>query len=155
MPSEKKKAILTDLLLTPEERDWYVNQLRDFKEHKLPELSRRQSELKPGDTDELDDLMEERPLLEGAIRNLERWLSQAGTISTQEAAKSDYARIGSHVLVRKQDGKECTYVIGLTLYDLPGRASGIQGSTWGSGVTNALLGKRAGEDVVVSSPGGK
>ena len=56
---------------------------------------------------------------------------------------------------RHDDGNERTYVLGLTFYDLEMPGQKVAGTTWGSGVAIALLGKRAGEVGVVEAAMGR
>ena len=142
-----------ELLLTPDERQRYVAQLRDFKERLLPDVKRRI--LNPDDPDALDDLNDEISFVQGTIGVLEKMLPNAGTLSSEAATTAGYVRLGSRVRVRHEDGTEEVFVIGLTLYDLPSPKSGLRGVTWRSGVALALRGKRAGESGVVRAPVGK
>ncbi len=66
-----------ELLLTPDERQRYVAQLRDFKERLLPDVKRRI--LNPDDPDALDDLNDEISFVQGTIGVLEKMLPNAGT----------------------------------------------------------------------------
>ena len=143
-----------ELLLTPDERQRYLAQLRDFKERQLPDIERQR--LHPESDDQvLDDLSDASSFVHGAIGVLERMLPQAGTLSSEAATAADYVRLGSRVRVEHEDGTGEVYVIGLTLYDLPPPKSGSRGVTWDSGVALALRGKRAGETGVVKAPVGR
>jgi transcription elongation GreA/GreB family factor len=144
-----------ELLLTPDERQRYNAQLRDFKERLLPDIQRQRLHPESDDADALDDLNDASSFVLGTIEVLEEMLPRAGTLSSEAAATADYVRLGSRVRVKHQDGTERVYVIGLTLYDLPPRNSGLRGVTWDSGVALALRGKRAGESGVVKAPVGK
>ena len=144
-----------ELLLTPDERQRYVEQLRDFKKRQLSDIERQKLHLESGDPDALDDLSDASSFVHGAIGVLEKMLPQAGTLSSEAATTADYVRLGSRVRVKHQDGTEEVCVIGLTLYDLPPPKSGLRGVTWDSGLALALLGKRVGESGVVKAPAGK
>jgi transcription elongation factor GreA len=145
-----------DLQLTPEERGRYLKQLHDFEERALPDVRRRRDALVgAGDDDAYDDVVDEESFVLGAIHTLRQALPRAGSISSEEAARADYVRLGSRVLVRYEDGTERRYIIGLTLYDLERPTPELAGTSWGSGVAKALLGRRTGDEAAVEAPTGR
>lgn len=143
-----------DLLLTPLERERYAVQLREFEERMLPGLEVKLKGMSADDEDAYDDILDAESFVEGAIGQLRQALRRAGSISTPEATKADYVRLGSRVLARHGDGSERIYVIGLTLYDLPPPTREVTGTDWGAPVAAALRGKRADEEAVVDAPCG-
>ena len=103
-----------------------------------------------GDGDS-EDAQNEYALLESRIQALRQTLSQAVVID--EAVLSDTVRLGSHVtiLALSEDGMLETYRV----VD-PAEADPVQGSiSYESPLGKQLLGKRAGEEVMVDAPGGQ
>jgi transcription elongation factor GreA len=93
---------------------------------------------------------EEQSFLEGRIAAIEQTLREA-TVIADVTDRSGRATIGSTVTVSGEDGDPVTFtIVGSTEADpAAGRISNV------SPVGRALLGSRAGEDVVVATPRGE
>lgn len=101
-----------------------------------------------GNDAEYDDAKNEQAFIEGRILELENIVKNAAVIQADHP--KGRVAIGSTVKVRTADGKTETYtIVGSTEADpLHGRISNE------SPVGRALLGKRVGDQVTVTAPGG-
>jgi len=128
-------------------------ELRQIREHRLPELSQRiQGATEDGDvTDnsEYEDLKEEYNRTEGRLQELENILESAVII--EEGSRDGTIHVGSRVTVRTPDDSEDeTWVL-----VSPEEAHAPEGRISSeSPVGQALLGSRAGDAITVTTPGG-
>lgn len=99
----------------------------------------------------LDAARERQAYIEGRIRELEGRLAHAVIIQPVAASSGDVVEIGSTVLVRNmKSGADVTYTL-----VRPGEANAAQGQiSFESPVGQALLGRRAGDEVEVAAPSG-
>jgi len=122
--------------------------LRTVRRPEVAEKIHRAKELGTVNNAEYDDAKNEQAFVEGRILNLERMLKNAAIIPA--AAPSDVVRVGSRVTVRNQEGELETYTIVGSAEANPSR--GLISNE--SPVGHALLGKKAGEEVLVQAPAG-
>ncbi len=127
-------------------------ELRQLREVRLPEItSQMQESVESGDNDdssETEPLREEYATVEARIRDLELTIEAAEIIP--EGSPDGVIGLGSHVTVRGDDGEERWVVVGPEEADAPeGRLSSE------SPVGKALLGARAGDSTVVTTPAGE
>lgn len=139
--------------ITPEGLDAVKRELSELKENRRPDIVRKIKAAR-----ELGDLSEnfeyhaaknEQGFIESRIAELEHIVKNARVIEA-EPAQPGTVGLGSTVSVAEEDGPEETYrIVGPTEADpLAGRISNA------SGLGGALLGKRAGQEVEVPTPGG-
>ena len=101
---------------------------------------------------EYDAAKNEQGLMEARIRDLEHKLKDPDII---EASDGDEVGPGSLVTLRPKeeaDAEEETYLVALSGEE---RAPGVRTVTSSSPLGEALLGRRVGEEVVYSAPGGE
>lgn len=98
-----------------------------------------------------EDAKNQQAFLEGRIQEIERMLERAEVIDEEAAHASKEVRVGSTVNVRSEDGKKHTYqVVG------PAEADPGEGRiSHESPVGRALLGKKRGDKVTVTTPRGE
>lgn len=129
-------------------------ELEQLKGAGREEMARRlRAAVQMGDLSENADYhkaKEDQGFLEGRIRELEYLLKNA-TIIEQNGNQVGVVDIGSHVTIQEADYPEETYhLVGAKEADpRNGRISNE------SPIGSALLGHRAGDNVVVETPGGK
>jgi transcription elongation factor GreA len=126
-----------------------LHELRDVRSPSVTARLRRAKELADTvDNAEYEDVRQDQAFVEGRIRDLERRLATAQLIAAEPAA--DRVRLGSRVTVVDDDGNaECYLIVGWAEADpRHGRISNE------SPVGHALLGRRVGEVVEISAPGG-
>ena len=101
------------------------------------------------DNAEYDDSKNEQAFVEGRILTLEK-IIEGAVIIGYDVGHSDNVRLGSHVVVVDSKGKKAEYtIVGSEEADpIQGRISNE------SPVGKALLSKKVGEDVQVSTPAG-
>jgi transcription elongation factor GreA len=122
---------------------------------KRPEvIARIKSAKELGDLKENADYSsarEEQSFLEGRIAAIEQVLRDATVIETPVGEAAARVMVGSNVTVEEEDGTIATFaIVGSTEADpAAGRISNV------SPVGRALLGRSAGEDVVVTTPRGE
>lgn len=138
--------------LTADGRTRLEEELRQLRDTKLPELtSRMQESAETGDNDdgsETEPLKEEFVHIEARIRDLEMTIEQAEIIP--EGSPDGVIGLGSHVTVRSDDGDEKWVLVGPEEADAPeGRLSSE------SPVGKALMGHKAGDSTIVTTPGGE
>ena len=132
-----------------ERLDHELHELRTVRRPAVSERIRRAKEFTDTvDNAEYDDAKQDQAFIEGRIQDLERMLATAMIID--EHPTVDFVGLGSHVLVEEEDGETQEYLIVGSAEADPrhGRISNE------SPVGRALLGKKVGEEVAVSAPGG-
>lgn len=119
---------------------------------KRPLVSERLRKAKEGtdtvDNAEYDDAKSELSFIDGRIQELEGLLAAAEMIADEP--HTDYVTLGSHVVVKDEDGETEKYMIVGSAEAEPrkGRVSNE------SPIGRALMGKRKGERTSVVAPGG-
>jgi transcription elongation factor GreA len=94
-----------------------------------------------------EDAKNEQARLEGRILELEQLLAKAKLI---DHVRTDVVSLGSIVHLSTSEGRECTYTI-VGAFEADPSARRISNE---SPVGRALLGHKAGDQVIVSTPGG-
>jgi transcription elongation factor GreA len=138
--------------LTGEGKARLEKELRQLREVRLPGIiAQMQDSAESGDNDdasETEPLKEEYATVEARIRDLELTIEVAEIIP--EGSPDGVIVLGSHVTIRSDDGEEKWVIVGPEEADAPeGRLSSE------SPVGKALLGARAGDTTVVTTPGGE
>ena len=138
--------------LTGEGKARLEKELRQLREVRLPGIiAQMQDSAESGDNDdasETEPLKEEYATVEARIRDLELTIEVAEIIP--EGSPDGVIVLGSHVTIRSDDGEETWVIVGPEEADAPeGRLSSE------SPVGKALLGARAGDTTVVTTPGGE
>ena len=141
------------VVLTLEGKAQLEHELEQLRTVKVPTLVSRLQQLSTegdiSDNSEYEDTKEELVLAEARIREIEHILRRAQVI-TQEGSR-DVVQLGSRVTVIDDEGITETWVI-----VGPEEANAMHGRiSIESPVGAALLGKRAGDTVVVQAPGGE
>jgi transcription elongation factor GreA len=141
------------VVLTLEGKAQLEHELEQLRTVKVPMLVSRLQQLSNegdiSDNSEYEDTKEELVLAEARIREIEHILRRAQVI-TQEGSR-DVVQLGSRVTVIDDEGITETWVI-----VGPEEANAMHGRiSIESPVGAALLGKRAGDTVVVQAPGGE
>lgn len=130
----------------------FEDELAELRNVRRPQVSERIRQAKEGtdtiDNAEYDDAKSEQSFVEGRILELEGTLAHARII--EEGPHADHVDLGSRVTVKDDDGIEEEYLIVGSVEAEPRR--GLISNE--SPVGRALLGKRAGEHVSVTAPGG-
>ena len=140
--------------LTREGKARLEEELRQLRDVRLPEISQRLHDATMDgdneDSSEYDGLKEERNRIEARINDLETVLEHAVII--EEGSHDGTVHIGSHVTVRAvDDDMDETWVI-----VSPEEAHAPEGRISSeSPVGQALLGRRAGDSITVTTPGGE
>ncbi|HWP29211.1 MAG TPA: transcription elongation factor GreA [Chloroflexota bacterium] len=126
-----------------------LRELRTVRRPAVAERIRRAKEFTDTvDNAEYDDAKQDQAFIEGRIQDLERMLATAVIIDEHPAA--DAVRLGSHVMVEDEDGETQEYMI-VGSAEADPRQGRISNE---SPVGRALLGRRAGDEVLVNAPGG-
>ena len=138
--------------LTQEGKARLEEELRQLREVRLPGITAQmQDSAESGDNDdasETEPLKDEYASVEARIRDLELTIEVAEIIP--EGSPDGVIGLGSHVTIRSDDGEETWVIVGPEEADAPeGRLSSE------SPVGKALLGARAGDTTVVTTPGGE
>ena len=138
--------------LTPEGKVRLEQELTHLNTVRLPELSQRIQEATEhgdiSDNSEYEDMKEEYMHVESRVYDLTQTLEHAEII---EAGNGDgTVQLGSKVTVRDEDGIEEVW----TLVSSAEASSSENRVSSESPVGKILLGKRAGEDATVETPGG-
>ncbi|GBD15342.1 Transcription elongation factor GreA [bacterium HR26] len=141
------------VVLTLEGKAQLEHELEQLRTVKVPMLVSRLQQLSTegdiSDNSEYEDTKEELVLAEARIREIEHILRRAQVL-TQEGSR-DVVQLGSRVTVIDDEGITETWVI-----VGPEEANAMHGRiSIESPVGAALLGKRAGDTVVVQAPGGE
>jgi transcription elongation factor GreA len=126
-----------------------LHDLRDVRRPATAQRIRRAKELAdPLDDADYYDADQDHALIEGRIRDLERLLAAARIIEQQPAA--NYVCLGSRVTVQDDAEESHEYLIVASAEADPrqGRISNE------SPVGQALLGRRVGEEIDITAPGG-
>lgn len=98
-----------------------------------------------------EEAKNQQAFLEGRIREIEKMLELAQIIDEEAAHLSKEVRVGSTVTIRNAEGRRFTY-------QLVGPAEAAPGEgriSHESPVGRALLGKKRGDTVLVTAPGGQ
>lgn len=141
------------MMLTPQGKIDLENERTLLKEKKRPQLLERIQELSDdgdvSDNSEFEDVKEELIQLDSRIREIEIFLEEAEVI--EHVATDGVIQFGSTVtLVDDEDESETWTIVG------PQEANPLQGKISNvSPVGSAVIGKRVGDAVTVSAPGGK
>lgn len=143
---------MKSITLTKEGHEQLVKELKELKEVKRPEvISRIKSAQELGDLSENAEYQtakEDQSFVEGRIQELEIILKTAKVVEKQHS--TTMVGIGSVVTV-DIEGDEITYeIVGPTESDM--ERSRISSE---SPVARALLGRKKGEKVTVTAPGGE
>ncbi len=128
-----------------------LQELRTAGRTEVAEAIREAQELGAMETDgQYEDAKNQQAFLEGRIQEIEKMLEQAELIDERAAQRSQVVQVGSTVSLRTKDNKRQTYkLVG------PAEASPVDGRiSHESPVGRALLGKKRGDKVQVSAPGG-
>ena len=137
--------------LTAEGKATLEEELSHLKMVRRPEVADRIQQAKmDGDVSEsgeYEDAKNEQAWVEGRIRTLEHMLQNSRII---EGTRSDTIMLGSRVHIRDGEGGDYNWTIVGSAEANP-RQSRISNE---SPVGRALLGKKVGEEVAVSAPGG-
>jgi transcription elongation factor GreA len=137
--------------LTAEGKTTLEEELNHLKTVRRPEVADRIQQAKlDGDiseSGEYEDAKNEQAWVEGRIRTLEHMIQNAQII---EAARGGVVGLGSHVVVRDEDGDEYNWTIVGSAEANP-RQSRISNE---SPVGQALMGHKAGDKVNVQAPVG-
>lgn len=137
--------------LTVEGKTRLEEELRHLRDVRLPEITAlMQDSAETGDDDdgsETEPLKDEYASVEARIRDLEMTIEGAQIIP--EGSPDGVIGLGSHVTVRSDDGDETWVLVGPEEADAPkGRLSSE------SPVGKALMGRKAGDSTIVTTPGG-
>ncbi|HZR97160.1 MAG TPA: transcription elongation factor GreA [Chloroflexota bacterium] len=132
-----------------ERLDQELHELRSVRRPAVAERIRKAKEFTDTvDNAEYDDAKQDQAFIEGRIQDLERMLATAQIID--EHPDVDCVRLGSHVVVEDENGETQEYLIVGSAEADPrhGRISNE------SPVGHALLGRKVGDEVTISAPGG-
>jgi transcription elongation factor GreA len=140
-----------DVFLTDEGRRLALSQLEFLRTVKRAEVAQYLHETKESgdliDNAAYEDAKSEHARLEQRIQELETMLARAKPITR---APADEITLGSVVHLRSSEGKEYRYTL-VGAFEAQPSAGRISNE---SPVGKALLGHKAGDQVVVSTPGG-
>lgn len=128
-----------------------LHELRTKRRAEVAAQIREAQELGMAQIDgQYEEAKNQQAFLEGRIREIEKMLELAQVIDEEAAHHSKEVRVGSTVTVRSQNNKRQTYqLVG------PAEAAPLEGRiSHESPVGRALLGKKRGDKVQVSAPGG-
>lgn len=151
--TEGEAAVEEVVYLTPEGVARLKEELERLRTERLPKVTAWLSDamadgFEDEDVTELEEARSELSFIEGRIRSLETLLSSAKVLAEPEA--KDVVQLGSKVTVAEGDAEPETYRI-----VSPAEADPLSGYISNvSPLGKALLGRRAGDLVVVSSPDG-
>jgi transcription elongation factor GreA len=140
-----------DVFLTDEGRRLALSQLEFLRTVKRAEVAQYLHETKESgdliDNAAYEDAKSEHARLEQRIQELETMLARAKPITR---APADEITLGSVVHLRSSEGKEYRYTL-VGAFEAQPSAGRISNE---SPVGKALLGHKAGDQVIVSTPGG-
>lgn len=141
------------VVLTLEGKTELEQELEHLRSVKVPMLVARLQQLSNegdiSDNSEYEDTKEELVLAEARIREIEHILRRAQVITPE--GNRDTVQLGSRVTVIDEEGTTETWVV-----VNPEEANAMHGRiSIESPVGAALLGRRAGDTVVVKAPGGE
>ena len=144
------------VLLTKDGLTRLQSELEELRSVRRPEVAqeiREAQELGPDQLDgQYEDAKNQQAFLEGRISEIERMLERAEVIDEKAAHKSKEVRVGSTVSVKLANGgKSQKYrLVG------PAEANPAEGRiSYESPVGHALVGKKRGDKVKVTTPGGE
>src|SRR5581483_3460221 len=151
-PNEGKQNMETqDVFLTSEGIQRVLSQLEFLRTTKRSEVAQYLHDAKEAgdviDNAAYEDAKNEQARLEGRIQQLEQLLAKAKLI---DQGRTDVVSLGSVVRLSTSEGREYKYTLVGAFEANPG-AGRISNE---SPVGKALLGRKAGELVMVSTPGG-
>ncbi len=127
-----------------------LDQLRTVRRQEVAaRIHEARSDARPQNNADFEDAKNEQALLEGRIQELERLIARATPID-EERTTDGCVRVGSHVTVKQQGGREQSYTIvgSAEANPLQGRISNE------SPCGRALLGRHVGDHVEVQAPSG-
>jgi transcription elongation factor GreA len=140
-----------DVFLTNDGRQRALSQLEFLRTIKRAEVAQYLHDAKESgdliDNAAYEDAKNEQARLEGRILELERMLAKAKLI---DRGRTDVVSLGSKVHLRTSDDREYHYML-VGAFDANPSAGRISNE---SPVGKALLGHKAGDEVMVSTPGG-
>ncbi len=140
-----------DVFLTNDGRQRALSQLEFLRTIKRAEVAQYLHDAKESgdliDNAAYEDAKNEQARLEGRILELERMLAKAKLI---DRGRTDVVSLGSKVHLRTSDDREYHYML-VGAFDANPSAGRISNE---SPVGKALLGHKAGDEVIVSTPGG-
>lgn len=140
-----------EVFLTNDGRQQAISQLEFLRTIRRAEVAQYLHEAKESgdviDNAAYEDAKNEQARLEGRILELEQLLATAKLI---DRVQSDEVTLGSVVHVRASDDRECQYTL-VGAFEANPSAGRISNE---SPVGKALLGHKAGDLVLVSTPGG-
>ncbi len=140
------------VMLTAQGKTGLEKELEQLRTEKHPSVARRIQELTSdgdvSDNSEYEETKEELVIIEARIREIEHILRRAKVVEYDES--SDVVQFGSTVTLRDEFDETDTWIL-----VSPQEANTLQGTiSTESPVGAAVIGKRVGESVVVSAPGG-
>jgi transcription elongation factor GreA len=141
------------VILTEQGKEGLERELEKLRTEKHPAVARRIQELTSdgdvSDNSEYEETKEELVIIEARIREIELLLRRAKVVARGEV--TDIVQFGSTVTIRDEFDETDTW----TLVS-PQEANTLHGTiSTESPVGSALMGKRVGETIVVSAPGGE
>jgi len=140
-----------DTFLTNDGRQRAISQLEFLRTIRRAEVAQYLHDAKEAgdviDNAAYEDAKNEQARLEGRIIELEQLLAKAKLI---DHVRSDEVSLGSIVHLRTSESRECHYTI-VGAFEADPSARRISNE---SPVGRALLGHKAGDHVIVSTPGG-
>ncbi len=144
-----------EFLVTPEGLAELEKELKDLQTVRLPQMAQKMNLAREKESGAMEDNVEyeqtlrEWAFVKGRILTLENIISHAH-VATRENSKKNAIGVGSRVTVRYEDGK-------VEIYHIVGSAevNPSQGQISNrSPIGQALLGKKVGDKVSATSPGG-
>ena len=141
------------VILTEQGKAGLEKELEQLQSDKRPAVARRIQELSSdgdvSDNSEYEDTKEELVIIDARIREIQNILRRAKVVARGEA--TDIVQFGSTVTLRDEFGETDVW----TLVS-PQEANTLHGTiSTESPVGSAVLGKRVGDSVLVSAPGGE
>jgi transcription elongation factor GreA len=141
------------VILTEQGKEGLERELEKLRTEKHPAVARRIQELTSdgdvSDNSEYEETKEELVIIEARIREIQHLLRRAKVVARGEA--TDVVQFGSTVTIRDEFEETDTW----TLVS-PQEANTLHGTiSTESPVGSALMGKRVGDTVVVTAPGGE
>jgi transcription elongation factor GreA len=145
---------LKDVILTPEGYEKLKQEIEYLSNDKRREVADRIKTAREfgdiAENAEYDDAKNEQAMLEARIASLEEKLRSA-TVIDQSDLGTDQVRVGSVVHVKDDGGKSTKYTIVGSAEASPAEAKLSNESPVGK----ALLGRKRGEEVVITTPRGE
>ena len=143
-----------DVILTPEGLDKLKQEIEYLSTTKRREVAERIKEAREfgdiSENSEYDDAKNEQAMLEARIASLEEKLRSA-TVIDQSDLSTDQVRVGSVVHVKDDGGKSVRYTIVGSAEASPAEMKLSNESPVGK----ALLGRKRGDEVVITTPKGE